>query len=411
MSSELGLDEYTIFRCDRSMLTSTRNRGGGVLIAVKSTLRCSEISITCRNIEQIFVAVYNGKNIAVLGAVYLAPLSPSALYEEHCNTIMEALNLHPGCDICICGDYNLPHIDWINYHSALSFSSRPDTSSNEMSSADYILQTFNYHNCYQLNTICNTGGNTLDLFFANNNAICTRSIEELVPCDKYHPPLHITIRSSGMCHIARDNREYFEFRCGDYRGICDYLNEIQWDHLLMIPDLDEAVDILYSHLYFAIEHFIPKATARRSSYPKWFSPQLIKLIREKNYAHRIFKRTCSFSDYLCFSKLRTDCKSMSKQCYRSYTQNIESTMQHNIKSFWGFVNTKRKSPGIPLVTFNNLQRSTDDFSTANLFASYFGSVYVPVSAALPISDNGYSACIAAFTLILVTFSLGLTLWM
>jgi len=37
-SSELGLINYNVFRCDRSSATSVHNRGDGVLIAVKNNV-------------------------------------------------------------------------------------------------------------------------------------------------------------------------------------------------------------------------------------------------------------------------------------------------------------------------------------------------------------------------------------
>lgn len=48
--------DYTLFRCDRSVSTSMFTRGGGVLVAVKSTLRFSEVSLSnCSQLEQVVV--------------------------------------------------------------------------------------------------------------------------------------------------------------------------------------------------------------------------------------------------------------------------------------------------------------------------------------------------------------------
>mgnify|MGYP002775177509 CR=1 FL=1 len=43
LRGELGMENFTIFRCDRSKLTSSNERGGGVLIAVRSNISCKEV--------------------------------------------------------------------------------------------------------------------------------------------------------------------------------------------------------------------------------------------------------------------------------------------------------------------------------------------------------------------------------
>ena len=56
-SAELGLTDYTIYRCDRSEQTSVHGKGGGVFVAVRNVLPSSQIDININNIEQIFVCL------------------------------------------------------------------------------------------------------------------------------------------------------------------------------------------------------------------------------------------------------------------------------------------------------------------------------------------------------------------
>ena len=57
-SCELGLGNYAVYTCDRSSCTSSFLRGGGVLIAVKKTIPSCPITVSCTDIEQVFVRVH-----------------------------------------------------------------------------------------------------------------------------------------------------------------------------------------------------------------------------------------------------------------------------------------------------------------------------------------------------------------
>ena len=188
LDGELGLNDYLLFRCDRSPKTSLCSRGGGVLIAVKNSLCCSKVIVSSHSVEQIFVELTNGSHSTILGAVYLPPATPEPLYEEHCRSVSEVLDQRPNSFFYICGDYNLPHVDWIYQDATLDFTTQPLTTSSEAASAGHILETFNFFNSNQFNSIPNSHGKTLDLVFSNNNAVVVApSIDSLLPCDNYHP--------------------------------------------------------------------------------------------------------------------------------------------------------------------------------------------------------------------------------
>lgn len=55
LSSEILSNEYQIYRKDRSTLTSSKSRGGGVLVAVKSCYVSSEVYLPVKDIEMICV--------------------------------------------------------------------------------------------------------------------------------------------------------------------------------------------------------------------------------------------------------------------------------------------------------------------------------------------------------------------
>lgn len=48
-SAELGLNDFNIYRKDRSGQTSLKSRGGGVLVGVRRSMCSQEIIIDCTN--------------------------------------------------------------------------------------------------------------------------------------------------------------------------------------------------------------------------------------------------------------------------------------------------------------------------------------------------------------------------
>ena len=90
--SEIGLDNYKIYRCDRSKFSSAFYRGGDVLKAVRNTLQSIKIDTTSGIVEQIFTVILFGCSSLLFGAVYLPPSSPASLYEDYCNGVTDILD-------------------------------------------------------------------------------------------------------------------------------------------------------------------------------------------------------------------------------------------------------------------------------------------------------------------------------
>ncbi|KAL4085243.1 hypothetical protein QTP88_027102 [Uroleucon formosanum] len=67
-TSELNFSNYTVFRCDRSSLNSSTGRGGGVLIAVKSTLICKVLNVSVKSVEHFDIpsGVPQGDHLSTL---------------------------------------------------------------------------------------------------------------------------------------------------------------------------------------------------------------------------------------------------------------------------------------------------------------------------------------------------------
>lgn len=79
--SELGLTNYTIYRCDKCSLKSNFSRSGGALIATRRDTGFNLIHTPAVYVEHLFVKLsFNNINY-VMCSVYFPPNCPTSVYE------------------------------------------------------------------------------------------------------------------------------------------------------------------------------------------------------------------------------------------------------------------------------------------------------------------------------------------
>ncbi|KAG8234106.1 hypothetical protein J437_LFUL010953 [Ladona fulva] len=172
LSSELNCPNYIVFRKDRSNLTSSKSRGGGVLITVKSTLKSQLMINNNNNIEHLFVTIGSGSTKFLIGCVCIPPKSSSEIYESHCQTVENILSTNSFAGVIILGDYNLSNFIW------------SDEPWNEVNFSNSNIAP---QGLQQVNSIKNQNGVLMDLAFSNCYVKCNIITESLLNCDVHHP--------------------------------------------------------------------------------------------------------------------------------------------------------------------------------------------------------------------------------
>lgn len=139
--------------------------------------------------------------------------------------------------------------------------------------------------------------------------------------------------------------------------------------------IEEAVDFVYHHLNHVINSCVPTYSMFNSSYPAWFSKELVSVIKTKRKAHFLYKHSYSYSDYLIFTNLRSKCKALHLKCWNSYVVKTENVVNDNANIFWSSVNSL-KGTKPPSHIFYNDRFYNDDSVIANCFADFFEFVYM-----------------------------------
>ena len=119
-----------------------------------------------------------------------------------------------------------------------------------------------FHNLYQVNSIPNDTGRTLDLILSTDaSTTVTLSDEALVPADNYHPPLIIKVKKC-MNHSnvsgPQNDIFYYDFKSADLSLLNDCLGQLNWEKLLFNQLVNNMVNIFYYILYFFIQALIPQ---------------------------------------------------------------------------------------------------------------------------------------------------------
>lgn len=336
---ELFDDGYIVYipcRRDRETSASTKRDGGSVLNAVKRNLKS-----VCRikwssDAEDLWVTIYGPRKIH-LCCVYLPP---SDEFTASCfvNNLSYLFSKFADDIVTICGDFNLPNIQWIptNRLHLLPTNVNPRSSN--------ILDEIHSCELLQMDTIKNYNNTLLDPIFCNDTIVTdvTACDYPLVSEDPHHRTTEFTLAFvSNHNIITKTTPLISNFRKADFAVISEYFHFIDWSTILDRLELSEMVSVFYEKINYATSNNVPKRKMN-GCYLLYFTTKTIKLIKLKNKAHKKWKLSNSF-DYVLFCSLRKQSKQLISNDYKNYTEAIEIEVLNMIQIFWQYVNgTKKK---------------------------------------------------------------------
>lgn len=373
--AELGFHDHVIYRCDRDSTTSTKQRAGGVLIALNKSLNSELISIENNTIETLFVLVKFKTLKIVLNATYLPPCTSPELFQNYVDLVDLVFLKFPDATKFVFGDFNLPQLQWKpceNTHYLQSYNSN--------STSDILLGSMAFNGLVQINNQFNSLGRLLDLVFVNDYMSTIRPLDDddaLVQIEGYHPPLAIsTTLSVNKITPNYDKREVHCYSKCNFIEMRNYFRDIKWDSIFDNQNsLDTQIAGFYNIIQKGISSFVPKISIGNFRFPIWYSQELREKITEKKILHKNFKRFPSNVKYIKFSQARRTCKALSKSEYEKYIADSEKELQENPRKLFTFLRNKKHSNIQPPCLTLNDTSSDNSKESANLFAERFASVY------------------------------------
>lgn len=382
--------DYIVYRQDRDFTATGKSDGGGCCIAVKAKFISSRKTEWEASTENIWVSIKqrSGANLYI-NVRYIALRSSFDQYDACFKEINDVINLHePSGQFLLLGDYNLgDSIDWSIDSDRICY---PNSINGNI--AEACVELLELTNLSQFNHVKNVNDRCLDLALSNIDparlTLC-EDVDPITKVDRHHPPLLIDIDVAPIPMVIENRPPKINFFRADYDVLNAFIERIDWVNELDHLNVDDATQRYYEILSKLFE-VIPKVKTAKFQYPRWFSKELICLLRSKLVAHsklRAFERSCralrvnaqNQSEYIelyqNFSFLRRQAKDLTEECHDKYVSDIERKLNVNSKCFFSYTKSLKTSNTYP----NNVQygdeSATDKQSTCNLFARYFATVY------------------------------------
>lgn len=367
LSSEFFGDKYNVYRCDR-----IGTRGGGVLIAVDAKYRSEELPFKSpiTDVDLIAVKVYNSYNSIILINLYIPPSQTTFMYEGLFDCL-ENYCCNSDLPTVLTGDFNIPELQ--NYYE-----------SNRFSPLCNLLQNFiNICRMEQHNRILNTNSRILDLFVTSDEITCSVSHDEfaLVEEDNHHPGLFANLQWSEKYDKFENNGSTttslkYNFRKTNFNELYNAITMIDWRGLEKIQDVDEACDFFYNKLYDTMDIYVPKTIPFQSTYPPWFTKDIIGKIKTKNHYVKIYKKHKLLEYTERIKNLKREIKSSIRREYNIFVKSVQNNIKINPNELWNYVNAKKKATRIPgNMTFND-EPILHPQDIVNSFATYFKSMFL-----------------------------------
>lgn len=375
-NSELSSINYQIFRRDRNYTLSHTIRGGGVLTAIRSDIlafRLESAETSLKFIEDIWIKIILPDTTLYVCTVYISPHADPRQYNAFFDQIKENItNFGSSSKIMILGDFNLPNINWYdsNNNSVEPYLlSRSET-------YEHFVDMLDLCSLHQFNQVRNSNNAILDLVLSNtefDGTVVERTSDSIINKeDIHHPTLYINIKTK-ISYLKCKNHRKLNYRRADYIKINDELSHTNWDFINEMS-VNDSVDRFYAILFNSINKHTPKFYTKKKN-PFWFTPEINRILRKKEYFRLKWKSTQNHIYYSEFSKLRQKAKQMISISFETHMNHIQTTMPNNVKIFWAYTKSKRKSNTYPNeLSYNNVS-SSNPITICNMFGDFFKSTY------------------------------------
>ena len=274
LDSELFPSIYTVFRRDR---VQNGRRGGGILIAVRDTLRASVREDVNFDSELLFVDILFPANRKIsLGVFYRPPNSSINCLLDLQTALDTVLSSSQNPEMVLVGDFNIPEFDW-----------NTDCASVDSPNATFLSDITHDTFLFQLVKDPTRNGNILDLVFVTSLDL-VYDLKVGLPFSDHNS---ISMLLSRKSFSGRKSQKLsYSFKKADWNHLRNLLYYTPWHCAFMDTDID-CIWAAWSDMFLsAVNECIPRRTVKRTSNAPWISGDLIKLCRRKKVLYKRAKK-------------------------------------------------------------------------------------------------------------------------
>ena len=373
--------EYDVYRNDRSLVSHPidnndpkkyRKNGGGVLIAVKSSIQADVKRLAIRKgAEMAAVEITVGENKFIFCVVYRVGTLGIENHESISSSIKSFYSSKRPKKVFIVGDFNLNGIEWHHGDEV-----KPSNLIEE-----HFVDTFHNFNLEQ----CISGpthikGNTLDLLLTNSKHmvkdLCVLQNESV--CKSDHYPITFKVVTK-IKYSKPPKRQIFNFKKANWLALSRALSCVDWNSLfLRYGDPELCWAAFKSILSDNVTKYIPRITIKLAYRCPWFDSEAHEMYMKKKRSHEKWKDSKDKKDYFKYCSLRTEFKNL---CDRKMNDNLYNDDDPALitKKFWSHVKSSSKHSRIPDRMYFKETFRDSPTDKANMFNLFFSEQFSDAS--------------------------------
>ncbi len=354
--SEVNIPGYNMFLNCRE-----NKKGGGVMLYIKDKICATEIHKEKRSAyESVYVKVKINKRYLIIGTIYRPPKTTvendKLLYDEIETVVKTKTTI-------ICGDFNLPFINW-----------ELSKSDNEGSRLLKLMKK-----CYLSQYVSEPtlDNNILDVILASDpDLIDTCEVGEILSNSD-----HKIIRCKINCEVdVKENTLLVSnYKKGNVVGLRTDLQKINWLEVFNNINVEQMCSRFTDILLQIESKWIPKVKKRinGTKNPQWMTNDTKVIINRKRKAYSKYMKSKSVENYTHYINIKRHSEKTIKRAKRSFEISISQQSKTNPKKFYQYVRSKKtvKDKIGPIKDVNNGLVS-DCKNMAKILNTFFHSVFI-----------------------------------
>ena len=409
LDAEVNIEGYSIFRGDRKRRSNRNGRhSGGVALYILNDFAIdAEPVLRFSNGVVETLAVYIPSRNMYICVMYRQPddekggfRSTKYEFKQGINSLQKSINKlpQPLPNIVVCGDLNMPWIDWNNGLLV------DESSKSEESCMNRVLHDFIGESYLTQYVDCPTHekGNTLDLIFTNNselihgfNAYPTiNSDHHIVECTtNLEFCYNNTIQNANSDTCKEDNFSDYNFFSDDinWSSVEEELYKVDWDHKFKDSNVTDKFAVFSESCLDVVKKLIPKRKLKNKNSLHNIPKERRCLMQRRC---RVEKRMLSGSSRRKNNKFFSELAEIEKQLQKSYHDERENqehkavaAIKVNSKYFYSYAKkfSKTKSQVGPFLKFATKEQDdwvyvekvfiSDPLELSEMLSSQYSSVY------------------------------------
>ena len=356
------------------MFSNLESHKRGVVIYTRKDLQASPSTAATRwkTDEGCWCEIkLKGQDKLLVGCIYRSPNSDASNNESMMKDIREICNNIQHTHLLLCGDFNIPGIDWTEEIP------QANSSSLALKFMDCVRDCFlHQHVKKPTHSRINQAENVLDLVLTNE--------EGMVDGMKYDTPLgksdHLVLKFNFLCY-KEDNHSNpikYMYHKGNYEKIKENMADHNWREDMEDLNTEESWSLFEDRITKSMEENIPKTkpTPGKKRKPLWMNEKVLIKLKKKSAAYKRYMQTREGEEHQKYAQARNQAKWACRAAVREFEMNIAKEAKTNPKAFYNYTKSKFKTKSsIPDLDLPGGEKTMGDKQKANLLNNFFSSVF------------------------------------